>query len=42
MSASIEAIRWQKEIGLDRLSGGKLRRRNFISDLMEALAGFDS
>jgi 5-methyltetrahydropteroyltriglutamate--homocysteine methyltransferase len=38
----VEAIRREKEIGLDVLSDGELRRRNFMSDLIEAVAGFDT
>jgi 5-methyltetrahydropteroyltriglutamate--homocysteine methyltransferase len=38
----VEAIRRQKEIGLDVLTDGELRRRNFMSDLIEAVAGFDT
>jgi len=38
----IEVIRRQKEIGLDVLTDGELRRRNFMSDFVDAVAGFDT
>jgi len=38
----LEAIRRQKEIGLDILTDGELRRRNFMSDFVDAVAGFDT
>ena len=38
----IEVIRRQKEIGLDILTDGELRRRNFMSDFVDAVAGFDT
>lgn len=37
----LEAIRRQKEIGLDILTDGELRRRNFMSDFVDAVEGFD-
>jgi methionine synthase II (cobalamin-independent) len=40
MSASLRPFGGRKEIGLDVLTDGELRRRNFMSDLIEA-AGFD-
>src|SRR5215471_3259082 len=38
----IEVIRRQREIGLDVLTDGELRRRNFMSDFVDAVAGFDT
>jgi len=38
----VEAIRRQKEIGLDVVTDGELRRRNFMSDFVDAVAGFDT
>ena len=38
----IDAIRRQTEIGLDVLTDGELRRRNFMSDFVDAVAGFDT
>ena len=38
----LEAIRRQKEIGLDVVTDGELRRRNFMSDFVDAVAGFDT
>jgi 5-methyltetrahydropteroyltriglutamate--homocysteine methyltransferase len=38
----LEAIRRQKEIGLDVLTDGELRRRNFMSDFVDAVTGFDT
>lgn len=38
----VEAIRRQKEIGLDVLTDGELRRRNFMSDFVDAVSGFDT
>ncbi len=38
----VDAIRHQKEIGLDVLTDGELRRRNFMSDFVDAVAGFDT
>ncbi|HXJ91210.1 MAG TPA: methionine synthase [Candidatus Binatia bacterium] len=38
----LEAIRRQNEIGLDILTDGELRRRNFMSDFLDAVAGFDT
>lgn len=38
----LEAIHRQKEIGLDVLTDGELRRRNFMSDFVDAVAGFDT
>src|SRR3989442_594662 len=32
----------QKELGLDVFSDGELRRRNFMSDLIDAVHGFDT
>jgi 5-methyltetrahydropteroyltriglutamate--homocysteine methyltransferase len=38
----VEAIRYQKGIGLDVLTDGELRRRNFMSDFVDAVEGFDT
>ena len=38
----VDAIRRQKEIGLDVLTDGELRRRNFMSDFVDAVSGFDT
>lgn len=38
----IEVIRHQREIGLDVLTDGELRRRNFMSDFVDAVSGFDT
>ena len=38
----LDVIRRQKEIGLDVLTDGELRRRNFMSDFVDAVAGFDT
>ncbi|HTT24683.1 MAG TPA: cobalamin-independent methionine synthase II family protein [Candidatus Sulfotelmatobacter sp.] len=38
----LEAIRRQNDIGLDILTDGELRRRNFMSDFVDAVAGFDT
>lgn len=38
----LESIRRQKEIGLDVLTDGELRRRNFMSDFVDAVTGFDT
>lgn len=38
----LRAIRRQQEIGLDVLTDGELRRRNFMSDFVDAVAGFDT
>jgi len=38
----LRAIRRQQEIGLDILTDGELRRRNFMSDFLDAVAGFDT
>src|SRR5258708_38656891 len=32
----------QKEIGLDIFTDGEIRRRNFMSDLIDAVHGFDT
>lgn len=37
----LRAIQRQKEVGLDILTDGELRRRNFMSDFVDAVAGFD-
>jgi 5-methyltetrahydropteroyltriglutamate--homocysteine methyltransferase len=37
----LSAIQRQKEVGLDILTDGELRRRNFMSDFVDAVAGFD-
>lgn len=37
-----EAIRRQHEIGLDIVTDGELRRRNFMSDFVDAVSGFDT
>jgi 5-methyltetrahydropteroyltriglutamate--homocysteine methyltransferase len=38
----LRAIRRQQEIGLDVISDGELRRRNFMSDFVDAVSGFDT
>lgn len=38
----LEAIRRQQEIGLDILTDGEFRRQNFMSDFVDAVAGFDT
>jgi 5-methyltetrahydropteroyltriglutamate--homocysteine methyltransferase len=37
----LRAIQCQKEVGLDILTDGELRRRNFMSDFVDAVEGFD-
>jgi 5-methyltetrahydropteroyltriglutamate--homocysteine methyltransferase len=37
----LRAIQRQKEVGLDILTDGELRRRNFMSDFVDAVEGFD-
>jgi 5-methyltetrahydropteroyltriglutamate--homocysteine methyltransferase len=38
----VEAIRRQKEVGLNVITDGELRRRNFMSDFVDAVSGFDT
>ena len=38
----VEAIRRQREIGFDVVTDGELRRRNFMSDFVDAVSGFDT
>lgn len=38
----LSAIRRQQEVGLDILTDGELRRRNFMSDFVDAVSGFDT
>jgi 5-methyltetrahydropteroyltriglutamate--homocysteine methyltransferase len=38
----LELIRRQRETGVDVLTDGELRRRNFMSDFVDAVAGFDT
>lgn len=38
----VEAIRRQKDVGLDVVTDGELRRRNFMSDFLDAVSGFDT
>ena len=37
----LRAIQHQRDAGLDVLTDGELRRRNFMSDFVDAVAGFD-
>jgi 5-methyltetrahydropteroyltriglutamate--homocysteine methyltransferase len=37
----LRAIQRQEDVGLDILTDGELRRRNFMSDFVDAVAGFD-
>ncbi len=37
----LRVLRRQQELGLDVFTDGELRRRNFMSDLMDAVEGFD-
>jgi 5-methyltetrahydropteroyltriglutamate--homocysteine methyltransferase len=38
----LQAIRRQEELGLDILTDGELRRRNFMSDFVDAVSGFNT
>jgi len=38
----LRALQRQQEAGLDILTDGELRRRNFMSDFVDAVAGFDT
>lgn len=38
----LDVLRKQQEIGLDVLTDGEFRRRNFMSDFVEAVTGFDT